>query len=95
MSLSKQVERKIFNITYPTNLSGYYQYENKKEAISIINLFKDCINDDGTFKKASIDANCDPIYQQLSAAIDYYKFEKERNKSPVFKKKRGKDMTMI
>ena len=80
MSLSEKAERKISNITYPTNLSGFYQYENNKEAISIINLFQeDCMNDNGTFKKTKIDANCDPRYQQLSAAIDYYKFEKKRN----------------
>ena len=92
MSLSEKTERKISNILYPTNLSGFYQYENKNEAISIINLFQeDYMNDNGTFKKTRIDANCDPIYQQLSAAIDYYKFEKKRHSPPVFKKKRVLD----
>ena len=92
MSLSKQVERKISNIIYPTNLSGFYQYENKEEAISIINLFKQYMNDDGSFLKIGHDAHCDPIYQQLSAAIDYYKFGKQRPLPPVFKKKKKKKL---
>ena len=79
MSLSTKAERKISNITYSTGLSGFYQYENKEEAISIINLFKQYMNDDGSFLKIGHDAHCDPIYQQLSAAIDYYKFGIKRD----------------
>lgn len=77
-SLSKLIEIKISNIKYETNLSGFYQFNNKEEAISIINLFHNCMNDNGTFKKNETDACCDPRYQQLSAAIDYYKFGKIR-----------------
>ena len=89
MSLNTKAERKISNITYCTGLSGFYQYENKEQAISIINLFQgDCMNDNGTFEKTEIDANCDPRYQQLSAAIDYYKFGKQRPCRPGLKKKK-------
>ena len=52
MSLSTKAKKKISNITYCTGLLGFSQYENKEEAISIINLFQgDCMNDNGTFKK--------------------------------------------
>ena len=46
----------------------------------------------GPLKKLVIDANCDPRYQQLSAAIDYYKFGKQRPLPPVFKKKKKKKL---
>ena len=85
MSLSKSAEQKISNIKRETRLCGFYKYKNKEEAISIINLFhEDCMNKDGSFVKGNIDANCDPIYQQLSAAIDFYKFDIIRPKRPNY-----------
>ena len=92
MSLNKKAERKISGITYKTNISGHYQYDSKEEAVSIINLFQQYMNDDGSFKKTGHDIHCDPIYQQLSAAIDYYKFGKQRPLPPVFKKKKKKKL---
>tara|TARA_A100001015_G_scaffold314420_1_gene423827 strand:+ start:2649 stop:3014 length:366 start_codon:yes stop_codon:yes gene_type:complete len=86
-SLSKQAEKKISNIKYSTNLFGYYQFNNKKEAALIINKYQDYMHENGTFIKNRTNANCDPIFQQLSAAIDYYKFEKKRHISPYLKKK--------
>ena len=83
MSLSKEAEKKISNITHKTNLSGFYQFKSREDAASTINLFQQYVNDDGSFKKIGLDAHCDPIYQQLSAAIDYYKFGIER----LFKRK--------
>ena len=81
MSLSKSSKKKLEKIgSNPTKLAGFYQYANKTEAICIINLFEQYLNNDGTFKKCKIDAHCDPIYQQLSAAIDYYKFDIKRKK---------------
>lgn len=77
--MDKETERKISNITYKTNLPGFYQFETKEEAISTIERYKHYINDDGSFKKIGHHACCDPIYQQLSAAIDYFKFEIKRD----------------
>ena len=77
--MDKETERKISNITYKTNLPGFYQFENKDEAISTIARYNHYINDDGSFKKIGHHACCDPIYQQLSAAIDYFKFEIKRD----------------
>ena len=77
--MDKETERKISNITYKTNLPGFYQFENKEEAVSTIERYKHYINDDGSFKKIGHHACCDPIYQQLSAAIDYFKFEIKRD----------------
>ena len=77
--MDQETERKISNITYKTNLPGFYQFESKEEAISTIERYKHYINDDGSFKKIGHDACCDPIYQQLSAAIDYFKFEIKRD----------------
>ena len=92
MSLTNEAEIKISKIHSETGLLGYYQFDNKKEAISIINLYhRDCMNDNGNFKKNKIDANCGPIYQALSAAIDYYKFEKGRSPPPPIKKKEKKE----
>ena len=82
MSLSKAAKKKISNIKKETKLCGYYKYKNKKEAISVINRYQEgCLNDKGSFVKDKIDANCDPRYQQLSAAIDYLKFDIRR---PVY-----------
>ena len=83
MSLSESAKRKISKISI-TNLPGYYQFDSKEEAITIINVFEQYINEDGSFVKQRIDACCDPIYQQLSAAIDYYKFNIKRKKSKYF-----------
>ena len=86
MSLSKKATKKLSNIgKYPTKLSGFYQFKSKEEAIETINRYQGYLNDDGTFKKPEIDANCDPNYQQLSAAIDYYKFDVERPPGPYQK----------
>ena len=79
MSLSEKTKKKLSHIgKYSTKLAGYYQFKSKEEAIETINRYQGYLNDDGTFKKPEIDANCDPNYQQLSAAIDYYKFDVER-----------------
>ena len=77
MSLSGSAKSKIEKVCI-TNLPGFYQFDRKEEAINIINLFEGYINEDGSFVKFRIDACCDPIYQQLSAAIDYYKFNIRR-----------------
>ena len=59
-----------------TKLWGFYQFKNKEDAISIINSYQEsCLNDDGSFYKNNFEANCDPRYQELSAAIDYLKFD--------------------
>jgi hypothetical protein len=96
MSLSKAAEQKISNIKRETKLCGYYKFKNKEEAISTINLFEeDCMNRDGSFVKGNIDANCDPRYQQLSAAIDFYKFDNIRPNRPIYgleKKKNNKKL---
>tara|TARA_A100001015_G_C14641780_1_gene575726 strand:+ start:200 stop:478 length:279 start_codon:yes stop_codon:yes gene_type:complete len=84
MSLSKRAEKKISNIKRETKLSGFYKYKNKKEAISVINRYQDCLNNDGSFVKGNIDANCDPRYQQLSAAIDFYMFDVIRPMRPNY-----------
>lgn len=89
-SLSKQAEKKISNITHETNLNGFSQFNNKKEAVLIINKYQKYMHENGTFIKNKTDANCDPIYQQLSAAIDYYKFETKRSSPPLLKKKTSK-----
>lgn len=88
MSLSNKAKIKLSKIgKYPTNLYGYYQYQNDEEAIEVINRFHECINDNGSFNKNRNDANCDPNYQQLSAAIDYLLFKVKREISPYkFKK---------
>jgi len=87
MSLSEKAKKKLSNIgKYPTNLAGFYQFKSKEEAIETINRYQVYLNDDGTFKKPKIDADCDPNYQQLSAAIDYYKFNVERPPGPYQKK---------
>ena len=83
MSLSESAKRKISKISI-TNLPGFYQFYSKEEAITIINVFEQYINEDGSFVKQRIDACCDPIYQELSAAIDYYKFNIKRKKSKYF-----------
>ena len=93
MSLNKKAERKISGITCKTNISGHYQYDSKEEAVSIINLFQQYMNDDGSFKKTGHDVHCDPIYQQLSAAIDYYKFGIERVPSIYSKHRPRKNNT--
>ena len=91
MSLSKRAEKKISNIKRETKLCGFYKYKNKEEAISTINLFEgDCMNPDGSFVKGNIDANCDPRYQQLSAAIDFYKFNVIRPNRPKYGLKKNK-----
>lgn len=83
MSLSEKTKKKLSHIgKYSTKLSGFYQFKSKEEAIETINRYQGYLNDDGTFKKPEIDANCDPNYQQLSAAIDYYKFDVERPPGP-------------
>ena len=88
MSLSKDAEKKISNIKCETKLSGFYQFNNKEDAISVINRYQgDCLNNNGSFIKDKIDANCDPRYQQLSAAIDYLKFDIKR---PVYNFKNHK-----
>ena len=79
MSLDQETEKKISNITYKTGLPGFYQFESKEDAASTIERYKHYINDDGSFKKIGHDACCDPIYQQLSAAVDYFKFEIKRD----------------
>jgi hypothetical protein len=79
MSLNKNAKKKISKIG-PTNLPGFYQFDNKEKAIIVINLFEEYINNDGTFQKSRNDACCDPIYQELSAALDYYKFDIKREK---------------
>ena len=79
MSLSKDAEKKISNIKWETKLCGFYQFNNKEDAISVINRYQgDCLNDDGSFYKNNFEANCDPRYQELSAAIDYLKFDIKR-----------------
>ena len=83
MSLNVSAERKLSKLGI-TKLPGYYQFNSKEEAITIINVFEQYINEDGSFQKNRIDACCDPIYQQLSAAIDYYKFNIRRPKSKYF-----------
>jgi hypothetical protein len=93
MSLSKEAERKISGITYKTNISGHYQYDSKEEAASIINLFQQYMNDDGSFKKTGHDVHCDPIYQELSAAIDYYKFGIKREPNIYSKPRPRKNNT--
>lgn len=75
MSLSKEAEKKLSNIKYPTNLLGFYKFKDKQQAIYFINKNHDIIEDDGSFYKREIHANDDPIYQEISAAIDYYKFD--------------------
>ena len=86
MSLSEKAKKKLSHIgKYSTKNAGYYQYKSKEEAIETINRYQGYLNDDGTFKKPEIDANCDPNYQQLSAAIDYYKFDVERPPGPYQK----------
>ena len=88
MSLSKSTEKKISNIKRETKLSGFYQFKNKENAIFIINLYQEeCLNNDGSFYKNNFEANCDPRYQELSAAIDYLKFDIKR---PVYNFKNHK-----
>tara|TARA_B100000131_G_scaffold79940_1_gene76678 strand:+ start:160 stop:462 length:303 start_codon:yes stop_codon:yes gene_type:complete len=79
MSLNKEVEQKIKNITYKTNLPGFYQFENKKQAIDVINGYQNYIDNNGRFLKFGHHAACDPIYQELSAAIDYYLYDIKRD----------------
>ena len=83
MSLSESAKKKMSKIGI-TNLPGFYQFKSKQEAISIINVFERYINEDGSFVKHRMDACCDPIYQQLSAAIDYFKFNIRRPKSKCY-----------
>lgn len=90
MTLNTKAKEKLKKITYETGLSGFSQFNNKGEAIRIINKYHEYMNDNGTFKKNNINANCDPIYQRLSAAIDYYKFDKGRQPPPSLKKKKKK-----
>ena len=80
MSLSESAKSKMSKVGI-TNLPGFYQFDSKEEAIKVINVFEQYINEDGSFVKHTIDACGDPIYQQLSAAIDYYKFNIRRPKS--------------
>jgi hypothetical protein len=84
MSLSESAKRKMAKVGI-TNLPGFYQFNSKEEAITIINVFEQYINEDGSLQKHTIDACCDPIYQQLSAAIDYYKFNVVRPQSKYSK----------
>ena len=81
IKISKEAEQKISNIESPTNLLGFHQFNSKEDAILIINKNQNYMNDDGTFKRNRYHANCDPYYQELSAAIDYYKFEVKRSPS--------------
>ena len=91
MPLNKSAEKKLAKIESKTKLSGYYKYKNKEEAIQIINLFEgDCMNDDGSFKKCGNDVHIDPRYQQLSAAIDFYKFDVVRPNRPIYGLKKNK-----
>lgn len=92
MPLDKSAEKKLAKIESKTKLSGYYKYKNKEEAIETINRYQGYLNDNGTFKKPEIDANCDPNYQQLSAAIDYYKFDVVRPNRPIYGLKKNKKL---
>ena len=85
MPLTSSAEKKLLKILMATNLPGFYQFNNKEEAIFIINKWENYINDDGTFQSAIRYAECDPNYQQLSAAIDYYKFNISRKTNPYIK----------
>ena len=83
MSLMESAKSKISKVEV-LNLPGFYQFNSKQEAIRVINSFESYINDDGSFQKNIRDACCDPIYQQLSAAIDYYKFNIKRPRGKYF-----------
>ena len=85
MPLTSSAEKKLSKISMATNLPGFYQFNNKTDAIFIINKFEHYINDDGTFQIMIRDAEGDPNYQELSAAIDYYKFNISRKTSPYIK----------
>ena len=87
MSLSESAKRKLMKIDGATNLPGYYQFDNVGKAIEIINLFEHYIKENGRFQKIWYDACCDPNYQHLSAAIDYYKFNIKRPLSPTIRYK--------
>ena len=96
MSLSKGAKNKISNIKRETKLCGFYKFKNKEDAISVINRYQeDCMNPDGSFVKGNIDANCDPRYQQLSAAIDFYKFDVIRPNRPNYGLKKKKNNNKI
>ena len=85
MSLTVSAEKKLSKILMATNIPGFYQFNNQEEAIHIINKLEHYINEDGTFQSMLMFAVGDPNYQQLSAAIDYYKFNISRKTSPYIK----------
>lgn len=85
MPLTSSAEKKLLKIPMATNLPGFYQFNNQEDAIYIINKFEHYINDDGTFQSMIRYAEGDPNYQQLSAAIDYYKFNISRKTNPYIK----------
>ena len=87
MSLSIDAKRKLLNINKHTNLPGFYQFENKIQALQVINSFEYYIKENGLFTKNRFDASCDPNFQHLSAAIDYYKFGIKRKLNPLIKNK--------